>query len=360
MDKLVSVIVPAYNVEKFLKKCVSSIINQTYKNLEIILVDDGSPDRSGALCDRFAAKDSRIVVLHKKNGGVSTARNAGIEAATGEYICFVDSDDWLPVNAIEILVGKILTDHSDFCVGEAELVGISRSVLMHKLPNAYYEKSNAYELLAFDEMLRTPWAKLFRTEVIARNNLRFLSEVAYGEDTIFVWNYLCCCDRMSIIDLPAYCYSQLNSNNASSKYYHQLADWQYIYVKAMECVVNGSSLPKEEKRKIVCKMVMKNVFFVGWAYARWLDEKQRYQLEERLKHTVDVFRDYLSDDALEFSADMTEKQKILNMYIIPEDYNGLAEYYLRITHSHRKNVVEQVVRNLALWCKQKWVYSFLR
>ena len=96
----VSIIVPIYNVEKYLKKCVNSIINQTYKSLEIILVDDGSPDRSGALCDRLAEKDSRIRVIHKANGGVSTARNAGIEAATGEYICFVDSDDWLPENAV--------------------------------------------------------------------------------------------------------------------------------------------------------------------------------------------------------------------------------------------------------------------
>ena len=93
-QKLISVIVPIYNVERYLEKCVNSILVQTYSNLEIILVDDGSPDNCPQLCDQLAKKDSRIVVVHKKNGGLSSARNAGIDIARGEYIGFVDSDDW--------------------------------------------------------------------------------------------------------------------------------------------------------------------------------------------------------------------------------------------------------------------------
>ena len=95
MDKLISVIVPIYNVEKYLTKCIESIINQTYKNLEIILVDDGSPDKSPIICDEYAKKDNRIKVIHKKNGGLSDARNYGMSLATGEYISFIDSDDYI-------------------------------------------------------------------------------------------------------------------------------------------------------------------------------------------------------------------------------------------------------------------------
>lgn len=95
MNPLISIIVPVYKVEKYLSKCVNSIINQTYKNLQIILVDDGSPDNCGAICDDYAKTDSRIIVIHKPNGGLSDARNAGIEVSEGEYISFVDSDDWL-------------------------------------------------------------------------------------------------------------------------------------------------------------------------------------------------------------------------------------------------------------------------
>lgn len=98
---LISVIIPVYKVEKYLKKCVDSVINQTYRNLEIFLVDDGSPDNCGDICDEYAAKDSRIKVIHKANGGLSDARNAALDVITGEYVCFVDSDDWIPEKAVE-------------------------------------------------------------------------------------------------------------------------------------------------------------------------------------------------------------------------------------------------------------------
>lgn len=104
---LISVIVPVYNVEKYLRRCVESIMSQTYKEIEILLIDDGSTDDSGRICDDLALKDRRIHVFHKENGGVSSARNLGIERACGDYICFVDSDDWIDIdyfeNAIPVL-----------------------------------------------------------------------------------------------------------------------------------------------------------------------------------------------------------------------------------------------------------------
>lgn len=111
-SKLLSVIVPVYKAEKYLHRCVDSIIAQTWSNLEIILVDDGSPDNSGAICDEYAARDSRIRVIHKPNGGVSSARNAGIDAATGEYIAFVDSDDYIAPDMYEKLFGVLKSEKS--------------------------------------------------------------------------------------------------------------------------------------------------------------------------------------------------------------------------------------------------------
>lgn len=117
-DFLISVIVPIYKVEKFLPKCVDSIINQTFRNLEIFLVDDGSPDRCGEMCDDYARKDKRIKVIHKKNGGLSDARNAAIDVATGDYFMFVDSDDWIELNACETLVNIIRESQADIvCFG---------------------------------------------------------------------------------------------------------------------------------------------------------------------------------------------------------------------------------------------------
>ena len=101
--EVISIVVPIYKVEKYIKKCIDSIIEQTYKNLEIILVDDGSPDGCAKICDEYAKKDKRIKAIHKENGGLSDARNVGIDISTGKYICFVDSDDYIENNYIELL-----------------------------------------------------------------------------------------------------------------------------------------------------------------------------------------------------------------------------------------------------------------
>ena len=116
-NELVSVIVPVYNVEKYLVQCVDSILNQTYKNIEIILVDDGSTDSSGEICDRYAGSNNNIQCIHKKNQGLGMARNSGIEAASGEYIVFVDSDDYLGENHIANLYAGICSSEADTCIG---------------------------------------------------------------------------------------------------------------------------------------------------------------------------------------------------------------------------------------------------
>ncbi len=116
MNELVSIIVPVYNVEKYIKKCVDSLITQTYSNLEIILVNDGSPDNSGKICDEYAQSDSRIKVIHKANGGLSDARNTGIDIAEGQYIFFLDSDDWIDCQCIEKLHNLIKTRDADIAM----------------------------------------------------------------------------------------------------------------------------------------------------------------------------------------------------------------------------------------------------
>ena len=116
MDKLISVIVPVYNVSQYLKQCVDSILNQSYKNLEIILVDDGSTDRSGLICDQYAQADGRVIVIHKENGGLSDARNAGLQVAKGEYIGFVDSDDFIHPDMYLILVRLLEENRADIAI----------------------------------------------------------------------------------------------------------------------------------------------------------------------------------------------------------------------------------------------------
>lgn len=113
---MISVIVPIYNVEKYLERCIQSIVNQKYRNLEIILVDDGSPDRCAEICDRWAERDKRITVIHKENAGLAAARNTGIEASSGEYLCFIDSDDFLAPKMLEKLLIALLREEAEVAV----------------------------------------------------------------------------------------------------------------------------------------------------------------------------------------------------------------------------------------------------
>ena len=122
MKERISVVVPVYNVEQYLEKCVNSIINQTYKNLEIILVDDGATDKSGKLCDELAKLDNRIMVYHKKNGGLSDARNYGVERATGDYIGFVDSDDYIDAEMYEKLYEALKKENVDVAESNIKII----------------------------------------------------------------------------------------------------------------------------------------------------------------------------------------------------------------------------------------------
>lgn len=164
MEPLISVIVPVYNVEPYLRKCVDSILNQTYRNLEVILVDDGSPDGCPAICDEYAVIDRRVKVVHKENGGLSDARNAGMAFMSGEYLLFVDSDDLLPVKAIETMLKIAVEENADLVIGghnrfeEVPALSSETEIFVKQWTPAE----------AMMDMLRNgcaSWARLFRREL---------------------------------------------------------------------------------------------------------------------------------------------------------------------------------------------------
>ncbi len=168
MMDLISVIVPVYNVEKYLDQCISSIVSQTYRNLEIILVDDGSTDNCPAMCDAWAAKDSRIKVIHKENGGLSDARNAGMAVATGEWISFVDSDDWLAENFYDILLNAAIENAAEIAAS-----GIIKACEQEAcfFGNHYHEitftPSRAIRtIMNGDGFHAVAWNKLYRCELL--------------------------------------------------------------------------------------------------------------------------------------------------------------------------------------------------
>lgn len=165
MNDFISVIIPIYKVEEYLDECISSIVNQTFSNLEIILVDDGSPDKCPEMCDNWAKKDSRIKVIHKSNRGLSDARNAGLEVASGKYISFVDSDDWIDTHMYEILYKHIKEENADICA-----CGIMACYPNHKQPlNTKCVVGHPEEILSmlYDNTAYpvSAWNKLYKREM---------------------------------------------------------------------------------------------------------------------------------------------------------------------------------------------------
>ncbi len=196
---MVSVIVPVYKVEKYLEKCIESILAQTYKDFELILVDDGSPDNSGAICDEYAKKDSRIKVIHKENGGASSARNTGIEVAQGEFINFIDSDDIIPVDSLAKLINLQKKNNADLvCCGyELQHLNnkIEKFVFFDKFVN-FCAMDNDDCNIFLSPLFHGPCFKLFRNNILKENSVVFDETVFYGEDTIFVYEYLSKCNSV--------------------------------------------------------------------------------------------------------------------------------------------------------------------
>lgn len=188
MSTLVSIIVPVYNVQKYIRRCLDSIINQTYKTLEIILIDDGSTDDSGKICDEYAKKDNRIIVKHNTNRGVSYARNYGIKLANGQYLSFIDPDDYVDLDYIENLLRPMLEDDYDLVVCNIKHVYtnkiINNALQVNMLTNNYY---NDFYLL--DILRATPVNKLFRSNIIKLFDLKFFENSSYSEDRIFNYHY---------------------------------------------------------------------------------------------------------------------------------------------------------------------------
>ncbi len=223
---LVSVIVPVHNAEKFLRLCVASILSQTMTDFELLLIDDGSTDDSGKICDEYAEEDSRVKVFHKENGGVSSARNLGIEKAQGEYLFFCDSDDYCDNRLLE----KLGAISADIIIGGVQYYGTSKGGVFYD--NCVYEKEKIGKCLEQhlgDGPFRAPWGKLFKSQIIRDNHLVFDINMRICEDTFFVQQYLFYCNTIVLVDYAGYFYY---CQYALRKY--KLDKIQYFY--CMECL----------------------------------------------------------------------------------------------------------------------------
>jgi len=214
---LISVIVPIYKVEKYLDCCIRSIVEQTYTNLEIILVDDGSPDNCPAMCDAWAAKDSRIKVVHKENGGLSDARNAGLTIASGALVSFIDSDDWIEPTFYELLLGAMRAANAEIATCATSFVTENGEVLRIRsaVPGPVGQIEALRRLVMEDGVYQTVWNMLYRREVI--DGILF-EKGKYNEDEFWTYRVLDRIDRLATVKEPLYNYLQRGTSIIGTGY----------------------------------------------------------------------------------------------------------------------------------------------
>ncbi len=216
---LISIIVPIYNAENYLTKCINSIINQTYKNIEIILVNDGSTDNSLKICKTFALNDKRIIIINQKNMGVSNARNAGINVAKGDYISFVDSDDTIENNYIQELIDNSNYGEFDVVICGYNDIYASNKKIENKMPQNIKLRgfiSNDYVILK--RYLSYPWHKIYKVNFLKKHNINFSTQFTDAEDQVFNFKVFSLAPNYNFVNKTLYNYYHVNSNSLSKQY----------------------------------------------------------------------------------------------------------------------------------------------
>lgn len=262
MDKdnmpLISVVIPIYNVERYLEKCIDSVVNQTYRNLQIILVDDGSPDNCGNICDEYKKKDDRIIVIHQKNRGLSGARSAGQDIALGKYITFIDSDDWISNDMIERLYNDIVSAEADISVTAFAITTENGEVLKSGKSYKYMELSNiqALELMLFNDYLNpTVCGKLWLRELW---DGIYCPEGKLFEDQYTTYKLFDRATKIVFNSEPLYYYRKRQGSIGHSKFDERTYDLHYAINEEYDYITK--KYPEITDSMVVAKIMWEMVF----------------------------------------------------------------------------------------------------
>lgn len=245
MNCIISIIVPVYNVEDYISACIDSILNQTFKDFELLLIDDGSTDDSGNICNSYISKDSRVKVIHTKNQGVSKTRNLGIKNAKGKYIMFCDSDDYADKYWCEKLYNTIKNNSNSFILCSYTIHNQRQEYEDIKIKYIQENKSIITNKRSYFSNYKTTlsasvWNKIYEKEIIMKNNIKFCESLSLGEDKIFNLDYLRCLeDRVIIINDPLYHYILREKESLDYKYY---PDMFSIYTKLNKITYDDAKL----------------------------------------------------------------------------------------------------------------------
>ena len=356
MDKI-SVIIPVYNVEKYIKTSVESVLNQTYSNLEIILVDDGTEDNCDKICDEYKEKDDRVVVIHQKNMGLAEARNSGMKIATGKYIMFLDSDDFFEKNSCEVLYNEIKKRDADFVIGNYIHVDTDgnkwENPLFDQEIYTNFQLSIKDYQKSFFVMNSVVWNKIYKREFLEKINLKFVKGTL-AEDAIFsTFCYVHSNNGYFINDI-VYNYRQNQANSTisttcSKKYFEKIDEayklifnnfestnnigfYRYFYARIMPyllCkIIDSDALEKEEDKIDVIKML-------EWFFKQ-KEEYDVYVVNEMLNDIVNDILDENYDNVLEKIRKVQKYRKEISSVKAEKMYAPSQEIYKNMSKNDYK------------------------
>lgn len=278
---MVSVIIPVYNAEKYLRKTVNSIINQIYTNWEILLIDDGSTDNCSLICDKLASENEKICAYHQKNRGTAFARNVGVQLSKGKYIVFVDSDDEIPVNFLEVMVREIEEKRADivFC----GLRNIQGSAIVENLYEDASYNIDEYYIATYDTTkfkTRSSCNALYKKEIIVKNKVLFPENLLCGEDSIFVMNYISFCNNRIITTSGCY-YDYINQNpNSSTKsifFNHYILEYK-LYHGSYKNSTDTKNFIRKTGQRYIDVMIRELMRFVSYSDESFIQKIKQVNL----------------------------------------------------------------------------------
>lgn len=313
-NDMVSIIVPVYNAELYLSNCVNSILNQTYKNIEVILVNDGSTDNSGIICEEFAKKDSRVKTIHQDNSGPSVARNTGINAAVGKYLQFVDSDDYIEANMITQLI-EAMEKNVQLVICGYKLISVNGTEILTQEMSPMLQ--GVYQYLDFiqyfgglykNSFINSPCNKLYITKIINEFNIRFIDNINMGEDLLFNLHYLNACNKISIINDVFYNYVRYNNNSLTRSFKRDLFEnQQMLFREVRKFLLRKNCYTNENKYFVEASYVDNLIGCFDNLFHKNSDLTSKYRKKQ-------IFY-IVCDDCLRNNVEYLRKSSILNSFI---------------------------------------------
>ncbi len=291
MREVVSIIIPVYNVEKYLEKCINSVLEQTFKDIKIILVDDGSTDKSPDICDKYSKKDERVCVIHKKNQGVSEARNTGINNANGKYVIFIDSDDCIDKDLVDKYIQLMERKKADFLLNRYRVIdnqNVRDCIEFYKTGSITREQAFNF-LFCQHGVFGSVWCKMFVLDVIKKNNLKFDASTRIAEDLLFNAQYMKFANSIVYINEPKYSY-YLRKDSALGNFWLGYNEKWFEYLWVMK-----QFLYNDKYSYITCKDTIKASYCRTCinVYARLKVLNKREDVRKDIKKEAHKYMPYL-------------------------------------------------------------------